>query len=167
MACFLLLVSVVSMALHPPIVQAQQRPWFVAQRVLDLTGDTRPDTITVRADGSSSDNLLVTLTLRVDGVEGWREQWRSRHMLVDAPEFQNGEVGRAAYVRNGLLAALKNVSVQRFDSANYVLMARPVDSTVLRHPPRFQVLLVYGHETKVVLVWDAQTRAFRRLWACC
>jgi hypothetical protein len=142
-------------------------PWFREEREIDLTGDGRPDTIIVRADGPSSDRLLVTLSFRVDGAERWREQWHSDYMLIDPPEFPEGEPGRAAYIRRGLRRTLEGVSVKPFDSANYGQMADSVDSTIIRQPPREQILLGYGYETTLAVAWDPVSKSFRHLWACC
>jgi hypothetical protein len=146
---------------------ATQHPWFAAQRDLDLTGDHRLDVVRIRADGPSSDSLLVTLTFLVDGTERWREQWNSDYMLIDPPNFPNGERDRAAYVRRGLRRALASVEVEPFDSTQYVLMADPVDSAIIRQPPRLEIALSYGYETTLILQWNAGRKAFIVLWGCC
>jgi hypothetical protein len=147
--------------------QTDQGPWFAAQRAIDLTGDRRVDIVALRADGSSSDSLVITLRFLVDGTERWHEQWNSDYMLVDPPAFPNGERDRAAYVRRGLQRALASVAVEPFDSSQYVLMADPVDSAVVRHPPRTQISLSYGYETTLILYWDPEAKQFHTLWGCC
>ena len=107
---------------------------------------------------------MLTLGFVVDGKELWREQWGSDYMLIDPPEFPNGEVSRSAYVCQGLVRALESVSVGPFDSTSYVNMAESVDSNLLRKPPREQITLAYGYETVIVVLWDSTKRSFRPLW---
>jgi len=142
-------------------------PWFREEREIDLTGDGRPDTVVIRADGPSSDRLAVTLSFMVDGAERWRERWHSDYMLIDPPEFPEGEASRAAYIRRGLRRTLEGVRVDPFDSTNYGQMADSIDSTVVRQPPREQITLGYGYETTLALAWDPVSKSFRHLWACC
>ena len=142
-------------------------PWFQAQRTLDLTGDGRADVVSIRAEGPSSESLLVTLTFLVNGEERWREPWYSDYMLIDPPHFPQGEVDRAAYVREGLKRALESVSVAAFDSAQYAMMADSIDSALVRQPPARQIMVSYGYETTLVLIWDPAKRTFRAVWGCC
>ena len=134
---------------------------------MDLTGDGRPDTVVIRADGRSSDSLLITLTFVVDGSERWRERWNSDYMLIDPPTFPDGEASRAAYVRQGLLRTLGSVNVEPFDASNYAQTADSIDSTIIRHPPLEQITLGYGYETTLGVAWDPASKSFRTLWACC
>ncbi len=142
-------------------------PWFHAQRALDLTGDGRPDTVTLRADGPSSDSLVITLSLSVGAQERWHEEWRSSYMLIDPPEFPNGEISRSAYIRQGLMRTLESVIVRPFDSTIYVWMAESIDSIIVQQPPAQEISLRYGYETTLMLFWDPKTLGFRLLWRCC
>ena len=141
--------------------------WFLAHRRVDLTGDSRLDSVILRADGPTSDSLTVTLRFLVDGAERWRQDWHSGYMLIDPPEFADGEVGRAAYIREDLLRTLRTVEVSSFDSSGYAFFAEAVDSAILVHPPRQQVSFAYGYESALVLVWDSTKGEFRLLWGCC
>jgi len=76
-----------------------QQAWFSETRTIDLDGDGRPDTVKIIAVGPSSDRLHVTLSLLVSGKESWQEQWNSDYMLIDPPQFPNGEHDRAVFVR--------------------------------------------------------------------
>ena len=88
-------------------------------------------------------------------------------MLLDPPTFPKGEVERAAYIRRDLRWTLAHVTVQPFDSAQYVTFAAPLDSALLRHPPRQQVSVSYGYETTLHLVWMPRAWNFRVIWSCC
>lgn len=142
-------------------------PWFHAQRAIDLTGDGRSDAVTVRADGPSSDSLVITLSFSIGAEERWHTEWRSSYMLIDPPEFPNGETSRSAYVRQGLMRTLESVSVEPFDSTQYVMMAGSIDSTIVRQPPEQEISLSYGYETTLTLFWDPKRLVFRLLWGCC
>jgi len=159
--------STLTVAAVDPAPDALGAPWFQQVREIDLTGDGKPDTVVIRAEGRSSDSLRVTLTFIVDGKERWRERWSSDYMLIDPPSFPDGETSRDTYVREGLLRTLRGVSVEPFDATNYALMADPVDSMIVRQPPREEITLGYGYETSLGLAWDAGSKSFRNLWACC
>ena len=160
-----LLIIALSVADCPP--EAYQDAWFCAQREIDLTGDGALDTVMLRAVGPSSDSLLITLTITVQGREAWRERWGSSYELIDPPEFPGGEQDRAQYVKRRLHSWLDGVRVAAFDSTAYVMMAWELDSALIRDPPDRQVQFRYGYETVVALRWDPTTGEFRRLWACC
>jgi|GEM_PF-6977123 len=144
-----------------------EAPWFLQDRELDLTDDGRPDTVVLRAEGRSSDSLTVTLRFVVDGVERWHDEWQSDYMLIDHPEFPQGEVSRAAFVRRQLQRTLEVVRVEPFDSTEYVQMADPVDSMTLRRPPGQEIMVAFGYETTIALSWEPAAKSFRRLWSCC
>lgn len=145
---------------------ADSAAWLTRQRVIDFTGDGVPDTVRLRAVGPTADSLAISLTFRSDGAERWREEWASEYELVDPPPLSD-EAARAEYVRKRLDRTVASVQVEPFDSSDYVTMADPVDSAVLRQPPSHQLSYAFGFETTVVLAWDPVGRKLRRLHACC
>ena len=151
---------------EPASAPSDSAVWFTEQRTLDFTGDGVPDTVTLRALGRAADSLRITLTFRSGSEERWREEWASEYELVDPPPLADA-AARDAFVRQKLERALASVEVEPFDSASYAAMADPVDSAVLRQPPRTQVSLSYGYETTLALAWDATTRKLRLLFGCC
>ncbi len=125
-----------------------------------------PDTVRLRAVGHSADSLLIELTFRSGGTVHWREDWASDYELVVAPPLADA-AARDSFVRGRLQRALASVEVEPFDPAAYATMADPVDSALVRRPPREQVSFSYGFETTVVLAWDPAAATLRRLHACC
>lgn len=145
---------------------ADSTVWLTRHRTIDFTGDGILDTVRLRAQGQAADSLRIALTFWSAGAERWREEWTSEYELV-APPPPAGEAARAAFLRQRLHRALSSVEVEPFDPAFYRTMADPVDSAILRRPPRQQVSFAYGYETTVVLAWDPGTGKLRRLYACC
>lgn len=140
--------------------------WLARQRVIDFTGDGVADTVRLRAVGPTADSLRITLTFWADGAERWREEWASEYELVDPPPLADA-AARAEYVRRRLDRTVASVQIEPFDSSDYLTMADPVDSAVLRQPPSHQVSYAFGFETTVVLAWDPVDRKLWRLHACC
>src|SRR5207244_6180168 len=64
---------------HKPAARSAQPDtvWYREARVLDLTGDGRPDSIILAANGRRSDSLVIVLVLLVDGREAYRLTWTS------------------------------------------------------------------------------------------
>ena len=148
----------------PPELRSDS--WLCLVREVDLTADDAVDTVVVRATGRASDSLLITLTIRVNGQEAWREEWASSYELVDPPDFSSVSA-RDQYVRRSLQQTLESVSLAAFDRAGYEMMADAPDSVLLGEPPKYEIRFNYGYETTVVLMWDPASGSFRRLWTCC
>lgn len=125
-----------------------------------------PDTVRLQALGRAADSLRIALTFRSGGAERWREEWGSEYELM-VPTPPTEAAAREEYLRKRLERALASVRVEPFDSSDYVTMADPIDSAVLRRPPPHQVTYAFGFETTVVLAWDPVGRTLRRLHACC
>ena len=145
---------------------ADSAVWLTRERALDFTGDGMADTVRLSALGRAADSLRIALTFWSGGAERWREEWGSAYELM-VPTPPADEAARAGYLRERLDRALGSVRVEPFDSSDYVTMADPVDSGILRRPPSQQVSFAYGFETTVVLAWDPATAKLRRLHACC
>src|SRR5437879_13141404 len=64
--------------------------WYREARILDLTGDGRPDSIILTANGRRSDSWVVVLGLLVDGRDVSRLSWprgsRLSHPQATAPQ---------------------------------------------------------------------------------
>ena len=146
--------------------RADSEVWLTRHRVIDFTGDGIADTVRLRAVGPTADSLRITLTFWSDGAERWREEWASEYELVDPPPLVDA-AARAEYVRKRLDRTVASVQVEPFDSSEYLTMANPVDSSVLRQPPSHQLTYAFGFETTVVLAWDPAGQKLRRLHACC
>src|SRR2546427_13099403 len=70
---------------HKPAARSAQPDtvWYRAARALDLTGDGRPDSIVLTANGRRSDSLVVVLVLVGDGRGAYRLTWPSGDELAD------------------------------------------------------------------------------------
>src|SRR5438552_17693402 len=70
---------------HKPGARSAQPDsvWYREARALDLTGDGRPDSIILTANGRRSDSLVVVLVFLVDGRETDRLTGPGGYELVD------------------------------------------------------------------------------------
>ena len=141
--------------------------WYRSERLIDLNGDGKPDTVRMQASGTSSDSLSISLTFIVCQQKVWIEHWDSKYELVDPPTFENSKAAQDAYVKSALQKALESVRVESFSESNYVSFAKELDSTLVQHPPKFQVTFSYGYGTSVALYWDGIRKVLRLLWICC
>lgn len=143
-------------------------PWYRRARMLDLTGDGRPDSVRLDAVGARADSLRVSLTLVVDGRERHREEWGSSYELALADSAARVGPRVDAALRAQLDSVLASVVVQPFGAPGVRPMAE--DRAVLaglEPRPTHRVSFSYGYETTVRLVWDAPRERFVRLWSCC
>ncbi len=142
--------------------------WYYSKRLIDLNNDNKLDTVIIQADGPSSDNLSITLSFIVDGKEVWDERWNSNYELVDPPDFEKDKVNRDNYIRLALQKTLSGISIDTFCMSDYLGMARSsIDTSIVNHPPKFQLSFSYGYESTIVLYWDSTACVFRKLWDCC
>src|SRR5207253_10654567 len=69
---------------HKPSARSAQPDtvWYREARVLDLTGDGRPDSIILAANGRRSDSLVIVLVRSEERRVGneWRTGWASYHV---------------------------------------------------------------------------------------
>jgi hypothetical protein len=142
--------------------------WYHRTRSLDLTGDGRPDTIALDADGTRPDSMRITLRLIVDGSTRYRETWGSSYELALLDSAVHHGARADSVLRSKLDSVLASVTVSPLDAPGVRLMAE--DSAVLAGldaRPSRRVSFSYGYETTVRLVWDATGRRFVKLWSCC
>jgi hypothetical protein len=143
-------------------------PWYRRARELDLTGDGRPDSVQVEADGSLPDSVRVVLAIFVDGVEKHREEWGSSYELALVDSAARALPRAETVLRAKLDTVLESVSLRRIGAADMRLMAE--DSAPLSRlsgQPGHGVSFSYGYETMVRLAWDVAREEFVRLWSCC
>src|SRR5690606_26466752 len=140
--------------------------WLTRDRILDFTGDGIADTVRLTAVGSAVDSLRISLAFLSGGVERWRTEWGSEYELV-IPAAPVEEAARAEHLPERLHRIMASIQVEPFNRIDYVTMAQPVDSALLRDPPARQVRFSYGYESMVVLGWDPVAGRLRVLHACC
>ena len=150
---------------HKPSARSAQPDtvWYREARVLDLTGDGRPDSIILAANGRRSDSLVIVLVLLVDGREAYRLTWTSGHELVDTQLPDTTQTSADAYVRRRLRQILLGVRTEPLDTASLLELG---DSSALRglQPlPTRDVVFAYGYESTLWLGWDARAKRFVEL----
>ena len=86
--------------------------WYHQVRVLDVTGDGKPDSLVLTADGTRSDSLTIVFAIRVGGRDGLRESWSSSYELVDPPDsVTQSPAVRDRYVRAHLDSTLAHAGL--------------------------------------------------------
>ncbi len=136
---------------------------YRAVRVLDLTGDGRPDSVILTASGHRSDSLSVVLVFVVDSGEAYRHTWPSAYELVDPdlPDTTQASVDR--YVRGRLDQILQGVHTEPLDTTTLLELGDSSALRGLKPPPALQVMYAYGYESGLWLGWDARTKRFVQL----
>src|SRR5690606_5501031 len=150
----------------PVAASADSTVWLTRDRILDFTGDGIADTVRLTAVGNLVDSLRISLTFLSGEVERWSTEWGSEYELV-IPAAPVEEAARAEHLRKRLDRTMASIQVEPFNRIDYVTMAQPVDSAVLRDPPAQQVRFSYGYESTVVLAWDPVAGRLRVVHACC
>ena len=151
-----------------PAVAVEPAPWYRSTRVLDLTGDGRPDSVRLEATGARPDSLDIALVLIVDGREAHRERWGSSYELALLDSAARARPRVDSVLRARLDSVLESVTVERLDAPGVRLMAEDNAVLVGIDPrPTERVSFSYGYESTTRLVWDAPRERFVRLWSCC
>src|SRR5256714_11383954 len=106
---------------HKPAARSAQPDtvWYRAARVLDLTGDGRPDSIILTANGRRGDSLVVVLVFLVDGREAYRLTWPGGNELVDPPLPATTQTSLDAYLPRRLRQILRGVRTEPPDTASF------------------------------------------------
>ena len=144
---------------------ARDSVWYRRGRSVELTGDGLPDSVHLEARGARADSLQISLAIFVDGAERHRDAWWSSYELQMATAAEGATP--AAQLETRLDRVLARVERVPAGAGGERLVEE--DSAALRTlsaPPTHVVLLRFGYETTVRLVWDAN-RGFVPLWACC
>ena len=150
----------------PSATAIEPAPWYRSTRVLDLTGDGRPDSVRLDAMGARPDSLDISLVLIVDGREAHQERWGSSYELTMLDSAARTRVD--GVLRARLDSVLESVTVQRLDAPGVRLMAEDMAVLAGIDPrPAQRVSFSYGYESTTRLVWHASRERFVRLWSCC
>jgi hypothetical protein len=150
------------------VLTSEVTPWYERSVRLDFTGDGRPDSVSLVAEGTEPDSLQITLRFFANGAEVYREEWDGSYEMVDVADSLLVRPRQDAYIRTRLDRALSSVVVEPLDEESFRLMGG--DSTVLqevRPRPTRQVRFSYGYESTVVLSWDTSRRRLAFLYSCC
>ena len=79
------------------------RSFYRVQRVLDVTGDGRPDTLALEAFGTKPYSLDFVFSIRSHGREIFHDAWNNRDQFTDyGPAELNDRVAVARVVRSGM-----------------------------------------------------------------
>lgn len=147
---------------------AEAPVWFRQARALDLTGDGVADSAVVEARGERSDSLKLRLSFVVGGRRLFSQDWASEYELAMADSLRRHPPGSDAYVRGALQKVLARIQLARLDTS-YV-RDFPHDTAALalaRRGPVRSIVVAYGYETVVTVVWDPAARRFLVAHACC
>jgi hypothetical protein len=103
----LLIAAVATLLPHIAAAQARpvtpKRPFHRVQRTIDITGDGRPDTLSLEAFGAKSDSLDFILRIRAMGREVFRDEWNNSDQFTDyEPSRLNDHIKLARLVRRGM-----------------------------------------------------------------
>lgn len=79
----MVLVSGVSPFIPAQAHRSAPAPWHRVQRVIDVTGDGKPDTLTLTAFGSQPDTLDVVLQIRSSGRVAFTDRWVNTDEFID------------------------------------------------------------------------------------
>ena len=150
---------------HKPSARSAQPDtvWYREARVLDLTGDGRPDSIILAANGRRSDSLVIVLVLLVDGREAYRLTWPSGDELVDPQLPDTTQTSVDAYVRRRLGQILRGVRTEPLDTASLLELGDSAALRGLQPLPTQDVVFAYGYESTLWLGWDARAKRFVEL----
>lgn len=103
-----LLIAAVA-SLLPPVAAGQSkavtpnRSFYHVRRIIDVTGDGRPDTLSLEAFGAKPDSLDFVLRIRAMGREVFRDEWNNADQFTDyEPSRLNDQVEIARLVRRGM-----------------------------------------------------------------
>lgn len=139
---------------------------YSRDKVVDLTGDGRMDTVRIVATGSRMDSLDIVLTLIVDGKPKHRSEWGSSYELALADSGTITDTARV--IRAKLDSVLSSVRMESFGDPSVRVTAEDSATLAGINPrPRERVSFSYGYETTVRLVWDATKGEFVELFTCC
>lgn len=98
-----------------PPTQSADSVWYHRVRLLDVTGDGRPDTLDLQARGRSSDSSVFTFRVIVDGTVAFTDSWSSAYELVDPPPEAATLAGRDSLLRASLDTTLSRIRVRPTD----------------------------------------------------
>jgi len=99
--------------------QARARPWHSVQLVRDMTGDGRPDTLTLEARGTRPDSLDVTFVIRGNGHELFRDAWNNADEFADERNAQPAK----RISPDSLARRVRHEMDTFFDAANFASAA--------------------------------------------
>ena len=168
--------AIVLLCLPAMPVAAQHAPWFERSRVLDLTGDGVPDTLRVRAKGTSWEDISATLTIRSAGQLLYEHAWDGRNHFMNS-----GERGSDAAMRAALNDILWGPHLQGLDAK--VLCRDMVVADLSEHADTVTADVVIQDllggrrlsldftpgdgETNRVLAWSTRLRRLVLVAGCC
>jgi hypothetical protein len=170
--------------------------WYHRVRLLDVTGDGRPDSLDLQARGRSSDSSVFTFRVIVDGKVAFTDSWSSAYELVDPPPEAATPAGRDSLLRASLDTTLSRIRLRPIDPSDWSgpwsaagddCLGDPRDcvalelrrrgaldtaavlriATDMRRPDAVQFTLGYGYETTLNLAWSPSAQEVFVVYSCC
>ena len=147
--------------------QASDATFFTGSRRLDLTRDSRPDSVALVARGDLPDSVTAVIRFFVDGSKAYTETWSSSYELMVRDADPADSTSVEAFLTERLTRSLESVRLEPLDTASMQMFSGLAVLDSISPRPTMQVTLSYGYETTVALAFDRRSRRFVTLWACC
>lgn len=142
--------------------------WFRQARALDLTGDGTEDSAVVEARGHRSDSLRLRVAFLVGGKDLFAQDWSSSYQLANLDSLSQRPPRSDEHMRAALTQVLQAIRLTPLDTS--FIRDFPGDTAALRlarRGPVQSIIVAYGYETTIVVVWDPDARRFLVAHACC
>jgi hypothetical protein len=153
-------------SVQPP-ASSTPATWYRGSRRVDLTGANARDSVVLVATGTRADSLAITMTLFVSGAVAHVERWTSADELSDVPPTRQVSASTTRFMRarlDTILTLVKRQPINREQVANMgdVALLRQIAPR-----PTHQIMVSYGFENSLFLVWDPRRRQMRVFMECC
>lgn len=151
----------------PAAPAAPAAPWYRKARTFDVTGANPQDSVVLTATGPRGNRLAITMTFFAGGAPVYRQRWTGEDELYEHDDVRRSAARLDRFLRTRLDTVLtllhrEPINVEQADHMGDVAMLRRI-----RPRPTHSIVLSFGYETSVFLVWDPQKRRLAVFMECC
>ncbi len=154
---------------HATVAQstAAQRFPYRRARTIDLTGANPRDSIVLTAAGKRADSLAITMTFYVNGLVAHQQRWTSEDEMNDIDAIRNSPPKLAAFMTKRLDDALLGVKRQPINREQVEHMGDAAALKKMSPSPTHQIMLSFGYENSIFMVWNAARKRMFVFMECC